>query len=116
MWPGLQAARYPNERRKAFLTGWADKLRDLRFTVKVVGSSLSLDTHVIDRTRSRVEHLAVSQLETEVTVDVDCGRLAVNLAQQAGSGLLQAAECQLGTALFLLENLDRLSQFVNLRL
>jgi len=67
----LETARNSGERGESFFTRWADKLRDLRFTVDVVRSGLGLYAHVVDGSGARVQHLTVAKFETEVTVDVD---------------------------------------------
>ena len=75
----LETTRNPDEGRETFLARWTNELRDLWLTVDVTRSSLALNTHVIDRARARIKHLTVTQLETEVAVDVDGGCLAGDL-------------------------------------
>ena len=112
----LDAARNTDEGRETLVAGGSDQLGDVGFAVDVVGSGLGLATHVVHGTGPGVEHLAVAQLEAELVVDFDGRRLARDLALETRPGLVQAAQRQLGAALLLLEDLDRLTQLVHLRL
>jgi len=105
----LEAARNSGERCKTLLAGGSDKLCDLGLAVEIIGSGLGLAAHVVHGTRASIEHLTVTQLEAELAVDVDVSCLAGDLTLEPRTSLVQATQRQLGTALLLFEDLDRLT-------